>query len=257
MKNKIKKSLLIFFGILTLLFNQTGFAQEASAPVPSPVPAAETPSSSSEGEQVNVDAIKEKYWARGNETELGVVQNRTYSKKGRFEVGLLGGVIYSDPFLSIQTLGLELAYHLSETIALQVLAMDYFSNPSGALETFRSVENATTNVNNPKGYLGSEVAASVLYGKLSVLGKSIIYYDLHLLGGLGVTNTDSGKYFTPTVGIGQRFYIDQHFSLRVDYRLQYFRETILESQIPAQMGQSVGTRNNWGNTITLGIYYLF
>src|SRR4051812_36371765 len=56
-------------------------------------------------EQVNVENIKERYWARGNETELGVVQNRAYSKTNKLELGFLGGVAFSDPFLTLKYLG--------------------------------------------------------------------------------------------------------------------------------------------------------
>jgi len=210
-----------------------------------------------EAQQVNVESIKEKYWARGNQTELGVVQNRTYSKYGRFEVGLLGGVIFSDPFLSIQSLGFEAGYHISEFLSVNLLALKNFSSPSSALQTFQQTLGATVNTNNPINYFGGEVAASILYGKLSVLGQAIIYYDLHLLGGLGEMNTDSGHYVAPSLGIGQRFYLSQRFSLRVDYRMIYYRETINQEQVITQLGQATGSRDNWSNMITAGVYFLF
>src|SRR4051812_44581774 len=90
-----------------------------------------------DAEQVNVDSIKEKYWARGNETEVGVVQNRTYSKRGKFEFTLLGGVLYSDPFLTVQTLGGAIGYHLSEYVSAHLFAFNHFTNPSSALTTFQ------------------------------------------------------------------------------------------------------------------------
>ena len=37
------------------------------------------------------------------------------------------------------------------------------------------------------------------HGKLSLIGKSIIYYDLHLLGGVGQTSTEAGTYRTEQV----------------------------------------------------------
>ena len=89
-----------------------------------------------------------------------------------------------------------------------------------------------------------------------MLGKSIIYYDFHLLAGAGLTGTESGRYFTPSLGLGQRFYITRHVSIRIDYRLQYFRETILEKQIVTKIGQATGDRDNWSNTLNLGVSFL-
>src|SRR4051812_5711745 len=71
-------------------------------------------------EKVNVESIKEKYWARGDESELGVVQNRLYSKEHKFEFGVFGGSVSTDPFLSVHALGASMAYHFTEYFAAQI-----------------------------------------------------------------------------------------------------------------------------------------
>jgi hypothetical protein len=85
----------------------------------------------------------------------------------------------------------------------------------------------------------------------------IIYYDMHLLGGLGLTNTESGKYFTPSLGIGQRFYVNRRTSLRIDYRAMFYHEALLEKEIPQKIGTVQGHRNNWTHVITVGIDIMF
>ncbi len=210
-----------------------------------------------EAERVSVDSIKEKYWARGDEAELGVVQNRIYSKKMKLEAGFFGGVISTDPFLSVKSLGGSIGFHFSEYLALSFVGWRAFSRPSSALETFQQTIGATTNNNPPSGFAGGEVAASLLYGKLSVLGKKIIYYDFHALGGLGMTFTESGSYFTPLLGLGQKIYITKSASIRIDYRLLRFNERIIEKVITPRLGQLVGERVNFGNSVTLGVTILF
>jgi hypothetical protein len=209
-----------------------------------------------ESEQINVDAIKEKYWALGNEAELGVVQNRTYSKSGKFEVSFNLGVLYSDPFLDVKTLGFSLGYHLSEYFSAHLLVFKHLTGPSSALTTFQNTLGATVDTNIPKFYVGAEGMSSLFYGKLSVLGKSIIYYDFYFLSGLGVTNTESGTYVTPSLGLGQRFYLNSTISVRLDYRLFYYNENILEKVVPTLIGQVRGQRGNFSNTVTLGITLL-
>ncbi|MBI4925378.1 MAG: outer membrane beta-barrel domain-containing protein [Bdellovibrio sp.] len=208
-------------------------------------------------EKVNVDVIKEKYWARGNETEMGVVQNRLYSKSHKLEVGFFGGITTSDPFLNTKNIGGSVGLHLSEYFAMKVFGWKSFVSPSSALTTFEDTIGATTNNNPPKYYFGTEGSASVLYGKLSLVGKAIIYYDFHLLGGAGFTGTESGTYLTPHLGLGQNVYISQSISIRVDYRLQYYREKIIEKVITPKIGQIVGERTNWSNVVTFGVHFLF
>ncbi len=223
----------------------------AAEPVPTQSPASVGPPA--DAEQVNVDSIKEKYWALGSETELGVVQNRAYTKKGKFELSLNLGVLYSDPFLDVRTLGFSLGYHLNEYLSLHLLAFKDLVSPSSALNTFQQTLGATVDTNIPRYFLGMEGMGSLFYGKLSVLGKSIIYYDLYLLCGMGLTNTESGNYATPSIGLGQRFYLNKTVSVRLDYRLIFYEERIIEKVIPTQIGKVLGNRSNWNNTVTLGV----
>ena len=116
-----------------------------------------------EGETLNIDNIKQKYWARGEEAELGVVQNRAYSKGRKFELGLLGGVTFSDPFLKIQQVGFEAGWHLSESIGLHLIAWKSIVASSSALLTFEQEKQATTNTNKPRDFYGAEAMGSLMY----------------------------------------------------------------------------------------------
>ncbi len=210
-----------------------------------------------EGSVVNVDQIKEKYWARGDENEMGVVQNRAYSKANKITLGVLGGAITSDPFYNNSAYGFNLGYHFSEYISLSALAWRSISSPSSALLTYQSQNRGAINSNPQYAYYGGEIAGSILYGKLSVIGKSIIYYDLHLLAGAGMTGTENGNFLTGHLGIGQRFFLSKRASLRVDYRLMLYNENIVEKVITPQIGQTVGTRVNYSNAITAGVDFFF
>ena len=215
-----------------------------------------TPTASG-GEQVEVDSIKKKYWARGEESEMGVVQNRTYSKAGKLQLGVTGGLAFSDPFLNQKSAGGLIGYHFTEIFGFNLLYWKYYVSPSAALLTFQEFRGATTNTNNPIGYYGLEASASPLYGKLSLIGKKIIYYDFFFLAGFGITQTETGNYKTPSIGLGQRFFISQFFALRADYHLMQYHETIVEKTIPNKLHQPVGERDNLTNSLTIGIeFYL-
>lgn len=207
--------------------------------------------SKKEVKRVDVKKLKKQYWSQ--EDSYDVVQNRLYSKSGRFEFELYGGAIFTDPFLSVNNLGGLLGYHFTEFLGVELVGWKSFSKASRALEIFQSEIGATTNYNEPKWFLGVEASFSLIYGKLSLLGKSILYYDLHLLGGLGATDTESGRNFTILMGLGQQIYISSMFALRMDYRLSYYKETILERVQAASLGEAVAERTNWSNIITVGL----
>src|SRR5262245_32582443 len=81
-------------------------------------------------EKADVGAIKERYWTKGDDTELGVVQDRLYSKSGRLEVGGFYGLTSNDPFLNIKQAGGSVGFHFSELWALHVFAWKNFTKPS-------------------------------------------------------------------------------------------------------------------------------
>lgn len=219
-----------------------------------------------DAEKVNVDSIKEKYWARGDQSELGVVQNRAYTKAHKWELGVFGGTVATDPFLSVYNMGGTLGYHFTEYFALEALYFRDWASASSALTTLErqltaqnggNSNGASTNTNPPRDYYGGEAVVSLLYGKLSVLGKAIIYYDLNLLGGLGVTATESGNDFTEHLGIGQQVYLSNRISIKFDYRLMHYEENLTEHVIPTEIGQVVGSRQNWSNVFVFGVNLLF
>jgi outer membrane beta-barrel protein len=216
----------------------------------------------SEAERLNIENIKQKYWARGDESELGVVQNRMYTKTRKFELGVYAGVVATDPFLSVYSLTGTLSYHFNEYISVGFFGRKDWSTPSSALVFLRNPypngANSNTSTNDPRWYLGSEVMASILYGKLSLIGKAIIHYDFHFIGGLGMTSTYSGNYFTPSVGVGQQFYITRWMTLRADYRLMIYKETIVQrNPSPSSpLDTPIGDRTNFSNSISVGLSFL-
>ena len=259
---KKQHTALIIFITAILLQLTTGSIAWGDDQKPNLAPAPADTSEPTAAERVNTETIKEKYWARGEESEIGVVQNRLYSKAGRYEFSLLGGLDMTDPFLTVYTFGGRIGYHFSEYFSLHLIGWKAFSGPSGTQQNLLSTKSpdqvgTALNTNEPRGFLGTEAQWSLLYGKLSLVGKSIIHYDLHFMAGLGAMKTETGTDFTQHVGVGQQFFLGKNTSLMIDYRLIHYHETINQKVIPTQIGQPVGTRENYSNVITLGIGFMF
>ena len=104
---------------------------------------------------------------------------------------------------------------------------------------------------------GAEARASLLYGKLSLLGRKILYYDLHGGAGAAMVRTENGTYPAPVLSIGQNIFLSNSLTFRVDYRLLAFREDIIEREITAKLGQNVGTRTNFTNSVTFGFSWIW
>jgi outer membrane beta-barrel protein len=249
MKTKWILTPLALLGFLSLT-PLSAHADEKAAPSASPA-------ASSEGEALDVSKITQKYWAQGKDTELGVVQNRKYTTAHKIELEVFTGVISSDPFLNVNQFGASLGYHFDQYFSLHAIAWKAAVTPSDAFRTLEAPPTSTTpNTNNPKGFYGLEGDVNLLYGKVSVLGKMIIYVDIFLLGGAGITSTETGNDFTPFLGIGQKIHLNEFMAIQLDYRVMRYNETI-DSKAPATLSNFLGTRANTTDAVTLGLSFTY
>lgn len=204
--------------------------------------------------QVNVDRLKEQYWRK--DENVDVVQNRIYSKAKKIEINVFAGPAAQDPFLQVREVGGSLGYHFNEYFSLHGVAWNYFVSNSSALDQLQKQTSTTTNTNKPKLYYGLEGSGSLIYGKLNLAGKAIVYYDFHILGGAGNTNTESGNNLTFYLGVGQQTYVSKTVAIRLDYRRSYYKENVIEKVDTSRLGRVALTRSSWSDIITLGFTFL-
>jgi outer membrane beta-barrel protein len=245
-----------FFLIGLALIASRG-AAGAEPPDSDPAANAGTEQAPAAGQLLKVDSLRKKYWEKTEDSSLRVVQNRLYSKAQRIELGVFVGTISTDPFLNVKSVGGTLGYFFNEEFGVNFIYWKAIVSDSSALATLKKQTGFITNTNEPDSFYGGELSYSPIYGKLSVSGKLIVYYDFHLLCGLGFTKTETGSPLTPEVGLGQQTYLAKKTTLRLDYRLTYFKEKIMEKVVTANKGLIVGTRDTFNDVITLGITQLF
>ncbi|MBS1957874.1 MAG: outer membrane beta-barrel domain-containing protein [Bdellovibrionales bacterium] len=274
---KVHRIALLPVSILVLMLCQNAFGADKKKKVaaPAPVAAATAPTrdaaaaaaanekAAEEGESVDVSKITEKYWAQGKETELGVVQNRKYTSAGRFELEGFFGTISSDPMLTVHHFGGSLGYHFDQYFSLHAIAWRSIAKGSDALAAFDALNSGTNaNTNLPSGFYGLQANYNILYGKASLVGKAIIYVDIFVLGGLGITGTETGNYFTPFLGLGQKIHLNKYMALSLDYRVMRYNETIKYKSpgtlpVTHSVGDVAGDRANTTDVVTLGISFFY
>lgn len=204
---------------------------------------------------VEVNTVKEAYWNRTSEGDIEVVQNRKFSKARRLSLLAGVGTVSADPFLAVKSIGGELSYHFTEAFAVAAVYRKFIVSNSSYLDELQSGlvtgTSSTANTNRPNAFYGGEIEWSPLYGKISLSGTSIVHYDAHVLLGAGITDTESGKYFTPTIGFGPQFYLTSAVALRLDYRLGIYKETIPERVLNTR--PNAGERTNYSHQVALGL----
>ena len=201
---------------------------------------------------VEVDTVKEAYWNRTSDGDIEVVQNRQYSKRHRLSLAGSLGTVSSDPFLSVLSAGAAMSFHFSESFALTGIYKKFIvSDSSYTNDGLITNTPSIANTNRPNAFYGGEITWSPLYGKISLSGATIVHYDAHFLLGLGLTDTETGKNLTPSIGFGPQFYLSNSVALRLDYRLAVFKETIPQKN--PLVSKQPGDRTNFSHQVALGL----
>lgn len=208
------------------------------------------------GEKIDVEGLRQKYWSQGEKSDMAVIQNRQYSKAQHVEIGILGGALSSDPFLSVKSVGGRIGYYFKETLAIEVIGWKAFSSNSSAFDALQA-QGLTVQTNKPKGFVGGGIDYCPIYGKLSFFGSSILHFDLGVKAGAGLTMTETGNYFTPYLGVGQRLYLTKAISLTFEYKVMYYSENIRANTNPAAGLGPMLKRTNWTNGALVGVGLLF
>jgi outer membrane beta-barrel protein len=174
-------------------------------------------------ERIDVQSMKRRYWTVGNEDLMDVVQNRRYTKKGRWETALRYGFWSDDAFQDQKTIGGSLGYHLNEFLSLHMFYSKISASNNQAFTAAISNTGIRPAINPGLSVIGAEARGSLIYGKLSLLGSRIIYYDFNTAIGLtqhsvGAPSGTSIGYF---LGLGQQFFLDKNWFLGLDWRLMF------------------------------------
>lgn len=173
-------------------------------------------------ERIDVQSMKRRYWTVGNEDLMDVVQNRRYTKKGRFEIALRYGFWSDDAFQDQKSMGGSLGYHVNEFLSLHGFYSGISAANSQAFTAATQAASGVTPIVNPnKSVFGGEARGSLIYGKLSLLGSKIFYYDFNTAIGLSqhkaLEGTGMGYFF----GLGQQFFVNRTWFVGVDWRLMF------------------------------------
>ncbi len=245
--------------LIVLFFSMSAHAEKARPRNPAQEKGAQADSGQSgeKSEKIDIDKLRNKYWAQGKDGDLAIIQNRQYSKAHRLELSLIGGFVSTDPFLSVRALGGSLSYYIKETWAIEAVGWKSFVSNSSANDSLQQVLGANVLLNRPQWFAGLGVWYIPIYGKLSLFENAILHFDLGLTAGVGFTGTDSGTDFTPYLGIGQRLYLTKSLSLKFEYKIMRYNEQVPKNVNPGSGISGTADRTNLSEAILLGVGFLF
>ncbi len=257
MNRRIYASIMIIAAVTA--FHSYGFAQ-AKPQQPPAVKAAGA--AKPESDKLDVSDLEKKYWA-AKDTDFSVVQNRTYSKAGRFGLSAAYGTTLNDTWSDGPTYGGILNYYFTDRYGVQIDYTNTQSKDSQATSRLAQTQGGFPNHNKLKQYYGASFNWVPIYAKMSLLNSSIIYFDMAISPGLGVTEYEqqmdigNARVTAPTASldISQHFFLNQHLALRVDLKNRWFQEDIMQYRLP--VGTSPSSSRKLSSDINYSTILLF
>ncbi len=185
---------------------------------------------------------------------IKTIQRKKFFKKGRWEASPHVAFVANDPFLNRYIVGSGINYNITEIFALE-LNLD-FSPDLGDADwkpvTKQLIEENHVSPDISKlTYFGSATFMfSPIYGKVAVVGRNIINFDIFAAFGMGMTRTSESLealdaeqnneravvtqhqlHPTTNFGGGARIIFGENLALRLDGRSMVYIETVNATQL--------------------------
>lgn len=187
------------------------------------------------------------------------VENRFFLKEGRFEISPIFGYVPNNPFAVRYAGGAIVGYHFSEAFSAQAMVTYAHDGGEGDLKGLTEVllRRAATGAGDkefqqPLDKVGLSasfgVAYAPLYGKINLVGETVLNFDLYGFAGIGMVakhnyfarydhtaDPEAGDIVrlepapefnevkvAPVIGIGQNYFLNQLMSVKLDARASFF-----------------------------------
>ncbi|MCO4746543.1 MAG: outer membrane beta-barrel domain-containing protein [Proteobacteria bacterium] len=220
---------------------------------------------------------------RTREVKRPAITNRFFLKESRFELAVLGGLVPNNPFSKRYVGGIDLAYHLSEEFGFEGL-ISY--SPDLGTSDLKGLTSALVIIAQgnsgdfqqplDKVTLSAAFAArwSPLYGKINLVGETVLNFDLYFVGGIGmlakqnyfavydpnsiVTLEDGAPpnevEIAPVLGTGMNFFLTQGMALKLDARMSLYIDNKPQYD-PTEVITEQRLYNNFVISAGLGFYF--
>ena len=151
-----------------------------------------------------------------NPGSIAAVQERAYRLNHELSVGF--GILPLDAFTKGLYAQVGYTYHFTDYFAWNVGRGAYVYNVNTGLrdQLERDFAVLPTAFDEVQYFLGSDVWFKPFYGKLSVLNRAVVHFEVHLLAGLSILKFT--QRFAPGInlGIGLRVFQNKYISYRLD-----------------------------------------
>jgi outer membrane beta-barrel protein len=157
-------------------------------------------------------------------------------------------------------LGLAVNYYFSEREGVEISYIKTNATESDMVNRLAG-NGAIPDHNLAQYYIGASYNWIPIYAKLSLLEKKILYFDMSVSPGLGITQLRSSSYTSATardqsditfsLDLAQQVFLTEHWAIRVDLKNHFYQEQIYG----ALSGSQLNTKMTYTGEVMLGVTF--
>ncbi len=242
---------------------------KSEAPAPGAKPAAGAPgapaAASAAGDKVDISDLEEKYWS-SKDTDFSVVQNRTYTKEKRVALTAQWGQPTNDSYNTGSLYNFGVNYYFNERTGVGFEYNKFNLDNSKLVNVFINNYANQPDRTRHKSFTGVFYNWIPVYAKVSLLSRKILYFDLSISPGIGMTEyeqfvLDTGNKTASTMSycldISQHFFLSKNIALRFDFKNRWQKEEIREFSGPGADGSVISNNLVQSTFLMFGVQYFF
>lgn len=220
---------------------------------------------SNDSDKLDIKKLEQKYWS-AKDDDFSVVQNRSFTKAGRYSVSLLAGIPINDPYSYGSLGGVALGYHFNERHGLEIEHLSASFRDNDATDQFVTDHGTVPNHNVLTSSTTLQYNFIPLYAKMSFLDRSIIYFDMGLSVGFGTTafeqqvstgnRAQTASHYM--YSIYQHYFLNENIAIKVEYRNTFTNEERLRYKLnpgDPESSRSLAEKQINDSALLLGITY--
>lgn len=218
-----------------------------------------------ESDSLDLKKLEDKYWS-AKDSDFSVVQNRTYSKAGRYFATLSHGVLLNDPYFAGRMSSLAIGYYKSEYFGFEVSYESGDLQDNDSSDFFKNRYGIKPDTNRFKNYTSLNALWIPIYAKMSFLDKKILYFDMQFAAGLGMLNYEQShdslemaNSTASSVGfnfdVTQQVFFHEHFAIRVDIKNKWTTQKLDRWHAGSNPREINGAKTQQDTSILIGLTY--
>lgn len=226
------------------------------------------PSQDRGSDKLDLKKLEDKYWS-AKDTDLNVVQNRTYKKDGRMFVSLSYGPLVNDAWSFGRMTNAAVGYYFNERWGVEV------AHEMGSLKNNDSVGaikdlGGTPDYNTFDNYTSLNAIVVPFYAKMSFMDRKIMYFDMQFAVGVGQMNytskvdaSDGGDIEDKAIGynvdVTQQLFFHENFALRLDIKNKFTKQKKYKGNMPGNNATAtpMSDMSQQDTSILLGLTVFF